>query len=201
MKRNYALAKWEILVLLSVFGGLIFVLLPPGLGTSKPNRDRSFCQSNLKQIGLAFRQYTRDYDEKLPPLSVENKGWTQIITPYVKTDEVFACPAGAANSVGQSDYFMNARMARLDEKELSGFVETILVAEGEDNGAANAHLSEIPLSWREDEYSPIFRHLEGANVGFLDGHVKWFRHTNFFTERNGVLRFEPTFLERNPKRK
>lgn len=47
--------------------------------------------SDLKQLGLAFSQYTQDYDEKLPPMksaAVAKKA----LSPYVKQDAVFEQP-------------------------------------------------------------------------------------------------------------
>jgi hypothetical protein len=60
------------------------------------------CLSNEKQLGLAFAQYTSDYDENFPcgtdfNLSwstrwVQTAGWAGQIYPYVKSVNVFTCP-------------------------------------------------------------------------------------------------------------
>jgi prepilin-type processing-associated H-X9-DG protein len=43
-------------------------ILFPVFARARENARRSSCQSNLKQIGLAFFQYTADYDERNPPI-------------------------------------------------------------------------------------------------------------------------------------
>ncbi len=47
--------------------------------------------SNMKQLGLAFVQYTQDYDEKLPPMK-SAAGAKKVLFPYVKADSVFEQP-------------------------------------------------------------------------------------------------------------
>ncbi len=47
--------------------------------------------SNLKQLGLAFVQYTQDYDEKLPPMKTAETAKTALY-PYVKEDSIFEQP-------------------------------------------------------------------------------------------------------------
>ena len=47
--------------------------------------------SDMKQLGLAFLQYTQDYDEKLPPLKTAEIAKTALY-PYAKSDSVFEQP-------------------------------------------------------------------------------------------------------------
>jgi len=58
------------------------------------------CASNEKQLGLAFIQYTQDYDECMPVTGLNNPGywacfgagWASLVYPYVKSTGVFTCP-------------------------------------------------------------------------------------------------------------
>lgn len=55
----------ELLVVIAIIA-LLAAILFPVFGRARENARRSSCQSNLKQIGIAFHSYTQDYDEKLP---------------------------------------------------------------------------------------------------------------------------------------
>src|SRR5690606_14079548 len=55
-------------------------------------------QSNLKQIGLGFAQYTQDYDERMPfnynYLDSDTLArWQDLLQPYVKSYQVMVCPS------------------------------------------------------------------------------------------------------------
>lgn len=55
----------ELLVVIAIIAILAAILFPV-FGRARENARRTSCQSNLKQIGLGFAQYTQDYDEKFP---------------------------------------------------------------------------------------------------------------------------------------
>ena len=177
MKRN-AFTLIEALVVIAVVCiGAAFFLVPP----HRHNLDRArraSCQSNLKQIGLAFIQYAQDADEHAPPIS----NWTQLLQPYLKSEEIFHCPSAEGNKSGATDYYLNAQLAGADKKLGSNAKSsfTILCGEGADDQNASYNLSRLPNGWRTDENSPAWRHLEGANYLFADGHVKWHRAEQIF---------------------
>lgn len=169
MKRN-AFTLIEALVVIAVVCiGAAFFLVPP----HRHNLDRArraSCQSNLKQIGLAFIQYAQDADEHTPPVS----NWTQLLQPYLKSEELYQCPSASGNKTGATDYFFNVRLAGAKRKLGSNAksVFTILSGDGLDDQNASYHLSQFPNAWRTDENSPPWRHLNTANYLFADGHVK-----------------------------
>ena len=74
----------ELLCVIAIIG-LLAAILFPVFGRTRENARRSSCQSNLKQIGLAFTQYSQDYDEFTP--TVKNTGtynfWDSRIEPYL----------------------------------------------------------------------------------------------------------------------
>jgi len=77
-----------------------------------------------------------------------------------------------------TDYWFNARASGAGEKQIQRPAQTILLGDGNDGiDSTNAryHLLSIPTKWRKDEESPLYRHLDGANFAFADGHVKWFK--------------------------
>jgi prepilin-type N-terminal cleavage/methylation domain-containing protein/prepilin-type processing-associated H-X9-DG protein len=87
----------ELLVVIAIIAILAAILFPV-FGRARENARRSSCQSNLKQIGLAFLQYSQDYDERLP-FGTQNigyfygRGWGGDIQPYIKSSQVFQCPS------------------------------------------------------------------------------------------------------------
>lgn len=98
----------ELLVVIAIIG-LLSAILFPVFGRARENARRSACQSNQRQIGLAFAQYTVDYDEKYPLASAENGGsdlwsWDRSLEAYIgiavganKAPLLFACPSDHIN--------------------------------------------------------------------------------------------------------
>jgi prepilin-type N-terminal cleavage/methylation domain-containing protein/prepilin-type processing-associated H-X9-DG protein len=55
----------EILIVLTIIGILAAILFPV-FGKVRENARRTACQSNMRQIGMAFLQYAQDYNDRLP---------------------------------------------------------------------------------------------------------------------------------------
>lgn len=99
----------ELLVVIAIIAILAAILFPV-FARARENARRASCQSNLKQIGLGFAQYTQDYDEKYPyvvgngrvanpqfiaytgPLATDGI-WAEVLQPYMKSAQVFRCPS------------------------------------------------------------------------------------------------------------
>ena len=187
---KWLLRSLAVLVTVGIIGLVIYPILARG-----PDRTRSYCQSNLKQIGLGLFQYSQDYDEKFPPVGIKDAninqqnplGWADTLFPYLKSQQVFWCPTQLKNGVRDSktrtpaardytDYFFNRRLGGLYNQKFEAVALTIMLGDGNDGSdAANARysLEELPEKWRTDKSSPGYRHDEGANYAFADGHVKW----------------------------
>ena len=89
----------ELLVVIAIIAILASILFPV-FARARENARRSSCQSNMKQLGLGFAQYTQDYDEKIASGTYNNYGlsWTCNIYPYVKSLGVFTCPSDIPNA-------------------------------------------------------------------------------------------------------
>ena len=63
--RRSAFTLTELLVVISIIAVLAALLLP-SLASAKATGQRTFCQSNLRQLGMAFAGYTADSSGALP---------------------------------------------------------------------------------------------------------------------------------------
>ena len=195
--KHRAFTLWELLAVVAVVAIGAAILFPIPC-RSRENARRSSCQSNLKQIGLAFAQYTKDYDDKFPLLNNVPGVDRAPLVPYFNDYDIFQCPSARSHAANTTDYFVNARLAGADKTKIANpnahvdFV--ILSGDGADDQASPAQLTSLPNGWRADENSPAWRHLDGANYLFIDGHVKWFRPDKITLDKPSLGK--PTFLAR-----
>jgi prepilin-type processing-associated H-X9-DG protein len=172
--------------------GVATVQLMSGLATgglmgAHETSRRSSCQSNLKQMGLAMRQYTQDYDEKFAPTGAPRGngyvfGWAESLQPYLKSTQLYQCPeekhpgTSVASRSGYTDYWYNSNLARTSEAAVMELGKTITFGDGDGGSAtsnARYNLNRLPKGWLTTPNSPARRHENGANYAFVDGHVKW----------------------------
>ena len=183
----------EAIVVVAIIGILAAILTPVFSRTYCSARTSS-CQSNLKQIGLAFLQYAQDYDgEKFPPVANARAGyWAGSLQPYIKSWEVFQCPSEPKHQAKTTDYFYNARLANVQQKKLVSPTATLLAGDGAGDQLTLYNLNQLPDAWRTDSKSPAQRHLYRANYLFADGHVKALKPEQITLDKPALKK--PTFL-------
>jgi prepilin-type N-terminal cleavage/methylation domain-containing protein/prepilin-type processing-associated H-X9-DG protein len=84
----------ELLVVIAIIA-LLAAILFPVFATAREKARQSTCQSNEKQLGLAFLQYTQDYDELYPEGTSSNDegfAWAGPLYAYVNSINVYQCP-------------------------------------------------------------------------------------------------------------
>lgn len=189
--KHRAFTIWETLVVLGTIMLLAAILFPVFARTRCNEREVS-CRSNLRQIGVAFKLYADDYDNTYPLNRMQKYqarkaksdaagGWDQILKPYLGDLKSYPCPIRKAlspASTGYTDYYFNNRLAAIDSEYIMRHVSVIQLGEGNDGKnppTAGYAYSELPEQWRHDKNSPAYRHQNGANYAFVDGHVKWLR--------------------------
>lgn len=248
VKKGFTLI--ELLVVIAIIAILAAILFPV-FARARENARRASCQSNLKQIGLGFKQYSQDYDEKYP-LVVANtggtagafdagdQGWAQILQPYLKSTQIFQCPsevtppnATGGITPGYTDYWYNSALHGTSEASLDSVALTIMNGDGYGAGGSatktdgtsayavsgagaqgsavatgdtfiGATLVATPYQSNTASLLPIYdtttatsqgyggkRHLDGLNLAFADGHVKWYRPEK--VTALGTTAGQPTF--------
>jgi prepilin-type N-terminal cleavage/methylation domain-containing protein/prepilin-type processing-associated H-X9-DG protein len=95
-RRTSAFTLIELLVVIAIIA-LLAAIMFPVFSRAREQARKSSCQSNLRQVGLAIYQYVQDYDEKytimdLYPTANTGGRWYDLIQPYAKSRQVFACP-------------------------------------------------------------------------------------------------------------
>jgi prepilin-type N-terminal cleavage/methylation domain-containing protein/prepilin-type processing-associated H-X9-DG protein len=141
----------ELLVVIAIIAILAAILFPV-FAQAREKARQSSCQSNMKQIGLAFLQYIQDYDEKYPPVvgcSINTipcpaANYQQVMAdlnaginpgllgPYVKNNGIFACPSSSTRpSTGNAAiaYLYNDLLATKSQAVLTGVAQTVLASE------------------------------------------------------------------------
>lgn len=141
MQKKPGFTLIELLVVIAIIAILAAILFPVFAQAREKARQTS-CTSNLKQIGLAFKMYVQDYDERWPaarpvgdPTSVGGLGnntsagqtgaagrdfqWGGWISngliPYTKNQGIYMCPSRNAN--GFNDPWSNQGTATGNGRE------------------------------------------------------------------------------------
>ena len=123
-RRRTAFTLVELLVVISVIALLMGILVPV-LGRARSAARRVACQSNLRQIGVAFRAYLDDNRDMMPlacayPWDITDTSnpdyrppITQFLGPVLQSPQVFICKADTVQKyylrVGGTSYYYNGR--------------------------------------------------------------------------------------------
>ena len=116
----------------------------PAVARAREKARRAVCMSNLKQVGLACHMFAQDHNEKFP------KSPADLFPEYVTSPKILVCPSAKINVPEK----INQDNATICYEYVSGLTES--------------YSSDCLVA-----YDRIENHLEGRNVLFLDGHVKW----------------------------
>ncbi len=197
-KKRTGFTLIELLVVIAIIAILAAILFPV-FARARENARRSSCQSNLKQIGLGFAQYTQDYDEKyltqdLTAANVATRNFGVLLQPYLKSTQIFVCPSAAGDNILASG---TAPGDSKDHRWVTGptanptFVGTYGMNTGISTYADGLPISQLQTpsttgltfdsTWPEvgaistgaNFGNDANRHFDGLNIGYADGHVKW----------------------------
>ena len=130
----------ELLVVIAIIAILAAILFPV-FQKVRENARRASCQSNMKQLSIAFVQYAQDAEEKYPstvaaPNYHNGEGWAGTIYQYTKSTGVYTCPDDSTKGTSPStavSYGYNAGFANntggIALAQLQSSAKTILLYE------------------------------------------------------------------------
>ncbi|MBU0607012.1 MAG: DUF1559 domain-containing protein [Armatimonadetes bacterium] len=183
----------ELLVVIAIIAILAAILFPV-FAKAREKARQSACLSNLKQIGLACHMYCEDYDG----LNVRAYyggpvvlRWHQAVAPYMKNTDLLRCLTSKQLVDPYSGLYMSYGMNTFnfdpgvypsfwygpDDSEVADPSGTIFITD-------SAH----PTDTTQGSYyvgggatfaEPVtrvgYRHNDGFNSLFYDGHAKWLK--------------------------
>ncbi len=103
VRRGKGFTLIELLVVIAIIAILAAILFPV-FAKAREKAKQAGCQSNLKQIGLAWLMYAQDYDETTCSSLISYPGnpdphvWPdrlyplELLQPYIKNTQLFICP-------------------------------------------------------------------------------------------------------------
>jgi prepilin-type processing-associated H-X9-DG protein len=146
--------------MLLIVGVVAAAIMVPTYTRAREKARQASCLANLKQIGLAANMYAQDYNGLLPPPG----GWPDRLYPYIKNGAVFTCPSdqrasGPSVHGQQIGYAMNGAVGGLDINTISN------------PAAVKIHFDGTTVVGGVGDAA--FRHNDGANAAYVDGHAKW----------------------------
>jgi prepilin-type N-terminal cleavage/methylation domain-containing protein/prepilin-type processing-associated H-X9-DG protein len=171
----------ELLVVIAIIAILAAILFPV-FGRAREQARKATCQSNMKQLGLAFAMYLQDWDETFRHRNLTNpRGLMSDYDSYVKSTDVWKCP----NWPNYTGYGTNLQLISksrgvkdLDPAclaEISSPAQVIMMAEVNEvwnvSGVFNQFYGATSANRSVNGSN---RHSEGWNFLFVDGHVKWY---------------------------
>ena len=194
MKRGFTLI--ELLVVIAIIAILAAILFPV-FARAREKARQSSCLNNVKQMTLGILMYAQDYDEKLPygqggpvvwwslfyHLAYPSSTITSPLAPYVKNNQIAICPSRATEcgygwNYSHMPYYMGHASTPAWVVALAQIkypAEVIMF--GDTASGYNWAYCPICYSTLTDRLSDI--HNGGANFGFVDGHAKWIKKSDF----------------------
>jgi prepilin-type processing-associated H-X9-DG protein len=195
---------------------ILAAILFPVFARAREKARQTSCLSNVKQMTLGFLMYAQDYDETMAPRyyrydasTAGGPHWDVLIYPYTMNTNIYDCPSTRERSYGYNDgtlpYEPIAEAQRPAELVMLCDVKkgwTSSGGTGWPRSVGRPSLFGDPPQVPDNdedaeplEGDPAYKgrarglHNGGANVGFLDGHAKWLRTSQFFYGQSPTNKF------------
>jgi prepilin-type N-terminal cleavage/methylation domain-containing protein/prepilin-type processing-associated H-X9-DG protein len=201
----------ELLVVIAIIAILAAILFPV-FAQAREKARATNCLSNFKQLGNGVLMYMQDYDGAYPLAwyGKPQYGFDCVLQPYVKNLQVFDCPSNVTTprwwdgykryfNIDKpgipGDYAMNGDLAAredakagdragLTEAAVQSPAETIMMTEIWNTRGNVGPEHEIYTNTKNDVCTriPFKIHMGGSNYNFCDGHAKWLRVEQTWTQ-------------------
>jgi prepilin-type N-terminal cleavage/methylation domain-containing protein/prepilin-type processing-associated H-X9-DG protein len=207
----------ELLVVIAIIAILAAILFPV-FARARENARKASCMNNTKQLALGVYMYIQDYDETLPYIvlydnaypSTSYRYWYEMAQPYYKNTGILNCPSGPTPKYSTT-YRTSVDYGRSQNHlPYRNFTSAAPIALANMNRPSDVMMfcdsirSGAPVTWDNRNYiycalcyeaslphllnNVDGRHMDGANVGFWDGHSKWMkREAILFGPNRSVL--------------
>ena len=122
-KQDKGFTLIELLVVITICA-ILAALLFPVFTKAREKAHQASCSSNLRQIGMAVRQYSQDWDGLIVPSRIEDlpgrwAAFPDLLHVYVKSESAWLCPNGT-NDFGIDLQTSQVRPMRKGFQEGSG---------------------------------------------------------------------------------
>jgi prepilin-type N-terminal cleavage/methylation domain-containing protein/prepilin-type processing-associated H-X9-DG protein len=203
----------ELLTVIAVIAILAAILFPV-FAQAREKARQATCISNERQIGLATRMYTQDWDEVLPHEGIAGGAVRNFdqpgapdsflggILPYIKTEAIFLCPDtpnilvprpagdGCTAPPSCSSYLCNGVVIGRPLAAIPSPAELVYAQEygtREDTARCFPTLWSVAVGFVQWYQESSQNHSGGENLLYVDGHVKWRRHDALHAGDFGLL--------------
>jgi prepilin-type N-terminal cleavage/methylation domain-containing protein/prepilin-type processing-associated H-X9-DG protein len=196
MRKGFTLI--ELLVVIAIIAILAAILFPV-FAKAREKARQSSCLSNVRQINTAILGYIQDNDERMPstwngPATYPgNYQWPQSVSPYIKNWQIFLCPSDTGRTIVSGNGAPASTLSYAFSVAYYGGSNVAGVSANGPNGKSLAQIQDPSGTVILSDYTGAFeqgwqyisnqptdmsflpkRHNDGVNVGFVDGHAKWF---------------------------
>ena len=132
-----------VIAIITILAGILF----PVFAQAREKARQTTCSSNERQLGLAFIQYTQDFDERYPngpgymdtttAPTGDGSGWAGQVYSFVKSAGVFKCPddntrpgtGPIGNALVPVSYAYNQNAANKTNGQMISPTQTVLLSE------------------------------------------------------------------------
>jgi len=161
----------EIIVVVAILA-LLAAILFPVFSRAREKARAATCLSNYKQVGLAIHLYAQDYDDLSPANGGSFAGLVSDCAPYIHSDKVFVCPddndrseEGRAGSYRVPSLYQGKPMS-------CGWLNPYVGGQTTTTSLTTL-CYEAEQDFAQAPIVPTYRHNEGTQILFFDGHAKW----------------------------